>query len=138
MPTIDECKKYYADLNAKCLSNINSAFSSSGAEEYCKNHNFIADLEKWLQLLSVRPEISVIKASMMEYQFSLLALVQGQYRQAFMALRLSFELALASISFSANELELRIWLQGAPRYSEWVMVWRGVYPTSEVFLHYES
>ena len=26
----------------------------------------------------------------------------------------------------------------APRYSEWVMVWRGVYPTSEVFLHYES
>jgi hypothetical protein len=49
---------------------------------------------------------------MAEYQFALLAVVQGQYRQAFMALRLSLELLLGGVWFSANELELRFWLRG--------------------------
>ncbi len=54
-----------------------------------------------------------MKAGLREYQFALLAVAQGQYRQSFMALRLFFELALASIHFSANEFNLRMWIQGS-------------------------
>ncbi len=54
----------------------------------------------------------MLRAALGEYQFSLLAVVQGQYRQAFMALRLSFELLLGTVHFSANELHLRQWLKG--------------------------
>lgn len=112
MPTLSECKKYYLCLNESCNKIIEKSFLSSAAEQFCDCHNFCSDLEKWITLHESRPEVEVLKAALHEYQFSLLALVQGQYRQAYMALRLSFELALASIIFSANEFEFRMWLKG--------------------------
>jgi hypothetical protein len=54
----------------------------------------------------------MLTAALREYQFALLSLVHGQYRQAFMLLRLTLELLLGGVNFSGNELELRIWLKG--------------------------
>jgi hypothetical protein len=80
--------KYYLDLNKACESVINESFSSPSAPLHCKNHNFSKDLEAWILYLNERPEVDLMKAGLREYQFALLAVSQGQYRQAFMALRL--------------------------------------------------
>jgi hypothetical protein len=50
-----------------------------------------------------------MQLALKEYQFALFALTNGQYRHAFIGLRLFFELSLAAIHFSAHELELRFW-----------------------------
>jgi len=63
-------------------------------------------------VLDHRPECELLKSGLREYQYALLALVQGQYRQAFMALRLFLELTLGAVFFSSNELQLRVWLRG--------------------------
>jgi len=77
------------------------------------SHSFIADLEAWQkEIIRDRPEAVLLASALSEYQFGLLAVVQGQYRQAFMALRLALELLLGTVFLSANELELRIWLRG--------------------------
>ena len=59
-----------------------------------------------------RQNEDMLIAAMREYEFALLAVVQAQYRQAFTALRLCFELLLSAVQLSANELELRTWLRG--------------------------
>jgi len=57
---------------------------------HAKSHNFISDIEKWIDILSERYEIRSLSYALQEYQFALLAVVQGQYRQAFISLRLFF------------------------------------------------
>ncbi len=69
----------------------------------------IADLGACTAILSSRPEKEVFDLAVREYQYALIAACHGSYRQAFSALRLSFELWLASIAFSASEKELRAW-----------------------------
>jgi hypothetical protein len=65
-----------------------------------------------------RPEVPVLQAALREYQFSLLALSFGHYRAAFAALRLSLEMAFATVQWSTNERELREWQRGQ-RDSNW-------------------
>lgn len=103
---------YYQLMHSRCgeILNESFAFDTSGLQRV--SHNFIPDLEKWIALLSSRPEVDLLRAALREYQFALLALLLGQYRQAFMALRLFLELALGSVFLSANELQLRVWLRG--------------------------
>jgi len=68
-------------------------------------------MELWTTALGSRREIALIKAATYEYQFALLALTQGHYRHAFKGLRLVLELTLQAVKLSANEIELREWLQ---------------------------
>lgn len=60
-----------------------------------------------------RPEVSVLNAAVKEYQFALFALATGQYRHAFVGLRLFFELMLVTIQFSAREIDYRMWERGS-------------------------
>lgn len=69
----------------------------------------IADLGACIAAVAERPEKSVFDLSVREYQYALVAACHGSYRQAFAALRLSFELWLAAINFSGSERELRSW-----------------------------
>jgi hypothetical protein len=69
----------------------------------------ISDLATCIDALSNRPEKEVFELAIREYQYALIAACHGSYRQAFSALRLSFELWLAAISFSGAEKELRAW-----------------------------
>jgi len=69
----------------------------------------VADLGACSAILCERPEKEVFDLAIREYQYALIASCHGSYRQSFSALRLSFELWLAAISFSASEKDLRAW-----------------------------
>jgi hypothetical protein len=106
------CAEYYGKLYTACGDVLAASFQADTAGLQATSHSFISDLEQWHELLRDRPESCLLKAALGEYQFGLLAVVQGQYRQAFMALRLAFELLLGVAYLSANELQLRQWLRG--------------------------
>jgi hypothetical protein len=111
--TASSCEEHYRQLHASCSTVVDETLQSDTDQLQATSHDFVYDLEQWLGALKERPEVQVIKAGLREYQFALLAVIQGQYRQAFMALRLSFELFLGGVHLSANELELRSWLRGS-------------------------
>lgn len=106
------CEDHYRQLQSQCAAVMAASFDADVSRLQAVSHNFVAELEEWLRALASRPEAELFKSALREYQYSLLALVQGQYRQAFMSLRLSFELLLGAVHFSANELNLRMWLLG--------------------------
>src|SRR5207244_3036704 len=107
------CEEHYMTLHSACGEVLNASFADDTTGLHAASHSFIVDLEAWHRhVLGSRPESTLLTAALAEYQFGLLAVVQGQYRQAFMALRLGLELLLGAVFFSANELELRVWLRG--------------------------
>jgi hypothetical protein len=85
-----------------------------GAKEaLTASHNYLADFDALKMAIAERPEVAVLEAALKEYQFALFALVSGQYRHAFIGLRLFFELMLATIQFSAHEIDYRMWINDA-------------------------
>ncbi len=106
------CADYYEKLHNACGNVLRISLEADTGGQHAGSHSFILDLRQWYLFLEERPEGPILKAALAEYQFALLAVVQGQYRQAFMALRLSFELLLGTAYLSANELQLRQWLCG--------------------------
>lgn len=73
------------------------------------SHSFIADFELFRLAIADRPEATLLDAALTEYQFALYALSIGSYRHAFTSLRLSMELLLGSVYFSAHEIKFRKW-----------------------------
>lgn len=103
-----ESEIYYQKLHAECGKILATSFKTDN--ESCSiSHHFILDFEKWIEALGERPEVNLLKMALREYQYSHLALLIGQYRQSFMALRLFLELTLSAVHFSANELDFRTW-----------------------------
>jgi hypothetical protein len=105
-------EQYYRKLYRSCGDVLSQSFRFDEAGLHAVAHHFVQDLNRWYDVLKARPESRLLLASLSEYQFALLAVVLGQYRQSFMSLRLSFELALGAVHFSANELKLRQWIKG--------------------------
>jgi hypothetical protein len=126
LPLPASCEGYYKELQAKCTSVADATFAADSDRRQAASHSFISDVEVWIKALGNRPEVRLFQVGLKEYQFALLAVVQGQYRQAFMALRLSFELFLGGVHLSAKELELRIWLKGGSD-----LVWRSLIDDQE-------
>lgn len=88
-----------------CLEQlVGNAGAFAGFAE-CNSH--LADYSKFGDILKARPETQVCLLAHREYQFALYALSIGNYRHAFISLRLFFELSLAAIDFSAHELRFR-------------------------------
>lgn len=112
------CKSHYEQLHAASGIVLGESFTGSRGEEVAKSHAFVQDLALWTTVLAGRPENSVLQCAAREYQFALLSVVAGYYRSAFASLRLSLELCLASVQWSANERELREWRLGK-RDSNW-------------------
>jgi hypothetical protein len=73
------------------------------------SYNFLADLDKLRTAIDYRPEAEMLSYAAREYELALFLLVQGQYRPAFSGLRLFLELSLASIQFSASEIDYWRW-----------------------------
>jgi hypothetical protein len=80
---------------------------------FTRAHNFLGDLSVLREILKDRSEVACFDVAAQEYQYSLSAVISGHYRHAFSSLRLSFELLLSSIYFSAHEVKLRQWLNGS-------------------------
>lgn len=73
------------------------------------SHNYLLDYDRLKLAIASRPEVEVLNAAVKEYQFALFALSVGQYRHAFVGLRLFFELMLVTVQFSAHEIDYRMW-----------------------------
>lgn len=82
---------------------------ANGVEALTASHNYLLDFDAIKMAIAGRPEAAVLDSAVKEYQFALFALVSGQYRHAFGGLRLFFELMLATVQFSAHEIDYRLW-----------------------------
>ena len=78
-------------------------------EALTASHNYLLDYDALKMAIAERPEATVLDSAVKEYQLALFALVSGQYRYAFGGLRLFFELMLATVQFSAHEIDYRMW-----------------------------
>ena len=134
------CEDYYRQLHAYCGEVLAQTFQADQSGLHATSHQFIDDLTRWYEVLKARPEGKMFLAGVSEYQFALLAVVFGQYRQAYMSLRLSMELLLGSVLYSANELTLRLWMKGSQDlvWASLMSVDNGVFSKSFVGAFYEE
>jgi hypothetical protein len=97
-------------LHKKCGEILIASMADTNSGLVARSYQFASELEKWGTVLGVRTEVEILKVAALEYNFALLALNQGQYRQSFKALRLVLELTLQAVHLSTNEIYLREWL----------------------------
>lgn len=101
---------YYRDLHQKAGEVLRKTLEDTETlPRQNTSYGYLTDLALWPQILATAREAEIMQLALKEYQFALFALTIGQYRHAFIGLRLFFELSLAAIHFSAHELELRCW-----------------------------
>ena len=102
--------QYYRDLIKNTDAVLGTMLGADGATEALTvSHNYLLDYDALRIAIAQRPEVGVFDSAVKEYQFALFALVSGQYRHAFGGLRLFFELMLATVHFSAHEIDYRMW-----------------------------
>ncbi|MGK0688509.1 hypothetical protein ACSFC0_24485 [Serratia marcescens] len=99
---------YYQSLIQNSNTVMGAMVEASGTEALTVSHNYLLDYDVLKLAISGRPEAAVLDSAVREYQFALFALVSGQYRHAFGGLRLFFELMLATVQFSAHEIDYRL------------------------------
>jgi hypothetical protein len=102
--------EYYRALIKNTDTVLEKMVSVNGTSEaLTASHNYILDYDTLKLAIADRPESPVLDSAVKEYQLALFALVSGQYRHAFGGLRLFFELMLATVQFSAHEIDYRMW-----------------------------
>lgn len=109
MPT---CFEIYKEFHSKSLIVLEKTFEEDFESQQSKANNFLLEFSKWLSILNERPEAPLLQSALMEYQYGLINISQGFYRQAYTSLRSFVEQSLAAIHFSGNEFELRLWMNG--------------------------
>ena len=98
------------ELHGSCSSCLENSLNGSNGIEMGKAHGFAGDIAAWNAVLATRPESFLLKISEQEYIAALVNVSQGQYRNAFKALRLVLELQLQAVYLSANLVERSEWL----------------------------
>ena len=112
----------YKSFDAKCSEIVAKTLEDVDRQALQgTSHTFVDELAIWIDLLGNNRSALLLKSAAIEYQFCLLAVVQGQHRNAFKGLRLTLELILQSILLSANEMELREWQLGN-RDTSWARI----------------
>jgi hypothetical protein len=102
--------KYYRDLHSQSMGSVEELLKDNEAlSALTVLHNYILDFDRLKSAITSRPESKVLEDAVKEYQFALFALTNGQYRYGFVGLRLFFEMMLATILFSAHEIDFRMW-----------------------------
>ncbi len=76
------------------------------------SHNVLKDFDTLVSVIS-GSERGIFMQACREYQYSLDAILYGNYRHAFASLRLSFELFTAATYFSAHQMKMNLWLAGS-------------------------
>ncbi len=104
---------YYIELISAYKSAVDALIEDPDAKiKITKAHNWLEEFERLQKSITLRPETIMFQAARREYNFAIQAVATGQYRHAFMSLRLHFELSLAGIFFSSEEIRLRRWIKG--------------------------
>lgn len=101
---------YFEALNKK--ANLIFSETIEREEDLASVHDLAAKLFHISKLISDKNERELIATICSQLEASCLNLAFGLYRQALSSLRLSFELGLGEIYFSANKLEYREWQHG--------------------------
>lgn len=102
--------QHYRSLIRNTDTVLDTMLVANGTNEaLTMSHNYLLDYDVLKMAIAERPEVAVFDSAVKEYQFALFALVSGQYRHAFGGLRLFFELMLATMHFSAHEIDYRMW-----------------------------
>lgn len=105
-----DAANHYRSLMRHSETIMESMLSDREAlEALTVSHNYLLDFDQLKLAVAGRPEVKSFDAGVKEYQFALFALAAGQYRHAFVGLRLFFELMLVTVQFSAHEIEYRMW-----------------------------
>jgi hypothetical protein len=100
------------------LENINSESqkifeqSISENEEFGQGHHLSSCIFEFSENILDKDEKDMLKKVSTQLESSMMSLALGFYRQAFYSLRLSFEMGLGAVYFSANKLEHSEWIQG--------------------------
>lgn len=106
-------REYYEDFKQKVNSIIDTSLNEAEvANELALCFHLTTDYETWLECIGNRLELIMYKNAIMVYQDAIGSMLEGQYQNAFMGLRYCFERTLCGVYLSANELELRTWLDG--------------------------
>jgi len=101
---------YYKQLNQTGAEIQTYSFSDSDTSAaHSISHGYLHDLSIFYELVGNRYEAPLFDLALKEYQLALVALTTGQYRHAFIGLRLFFEMMLAGVLFSACEINYRLW-----------------------------
>lgn len=103
--------QHYFSLMKNSEAVLGAMLEANGREALVTSHNYLLDYDALKMAIAGRPEATVLDSAVKEYQFALFALVSGQYRHAFGGLRLFFELMLATVQFSAREIDYRMWVK---------------------------
>jgi len=102
---------HYRELLSKSGQVLEVAFSEDEKSQLMTcSHNYLLDYDLMRRALHGRMESEMFELALQEYQFALYAVSIGQYRHAYVGLRLFMELSLCSFHFSVREMELRQWL----------------------------
>jgi hypothetical protein len=101
---------YYKRINEITASIQQSSFSDADTcAAFCTSQAYLIDFNVFYEILANRHEAPLFQLAFKEYEFSLIALSSGHYRHAYIGLRLFFEMMLAGILFSSNEVHYRLW-----------------------------
>ena len=104
---------HYQRLQEKCAEIMKQTFLiHENIDVQARSQQLLSELDGWAAAVTGESETLLLKAVCKELQYALLAVAQGQYREAFKGLRLVIELTLQIIHLSANRLELQEWLGG--------------------------
>lgn len=102
---------HYRGLADRGRSLVDDLVNDAGAlATHTTSHNYLGDFETLRVSIKERPEATLLAAGITEYQFALYALSIGSYRHAFISLRLTMELLLGAVHFSAHEIKYRKWI----------------------------
>jgi len=103
---------HYQRLQNKCAKILEQTFQApENVDLQAGSQQLVIELEGWAAAVTASPEALLLTAVSRELQYALLAVAQGQYREAFRGLRLVIELTLQIIHLSANRLDLQEWLE---------------------------
>lgn len=107
-----DVKTHYDELAKKCNAIQLESLDSERTSIISESHSALFDYTNWLEVLKDRPEYSILKMAVREYQMAILSNTLGLYNQAFVGLRFFFERTLIAIQFSSKEIDLRLWQRG--------------------------
>lgn len=103
--------EYFLALNKKTQSIFSEVLEKE--TELGQVHDFSNKLYEISKHFDNNDERRMLTALCSQLESSCLTLTFGMYRQALASLRLSFELGLGEVYFSANKLEYKEWLNGS-------------------------
>lgn len=103
--------KTIQSLHDRCGQTLAKSLTGTYADLVARSHVFAGEIELWCKLLG-GAERKLFQNAAHEYTLALLAVCQGQYRNAFKGLRLVMELCVQGVYLSANMVALKQWLSG--------------------------